>query len=384
MKGFGSFFAAFSLLAVAQASNVLDLTPKNFDKEILQSGKPALVEFFAPWCGHCKTLAPIYEQLADSFANQKDKITIAKVDADNHKSLGQRFGVKGFPTLKWFDGKSDQPIPYESKRDLESLQAFISEQMGVKPKAKKEAPSDVKTVTDSNFSEVVLDESKDVLVKFYAPWCGHCKALAPTWETLATNFKEESNVVVAKINCDSPSGKASAEKYGVSSYPTLKWFPKGSTVPVDYEYGRTEEHLTEFINDNAGTHRAVGGGLKETAGRVKALDEIVAKIAKGKEASFVKEVEDAVKGLEDKYASYYARVLAKVAKNADYVEKELNRLQGMITKNGLIPSKRDDLTIRQNILKQFYLHATPEVVTPEEQAEVEAEAKKEVPVKDEL
>lgn len=76
--------------------------------------------------------------------------------------------MKGFPTLKWFDGKSDQPIPYESKRDLESLQTFISEQMGVKPKVKKEAPSDVKTVTDSNFSEVVLDESKDVLVKFYA------------------------------------------------------------------------------------------------------------------------------------------------------------------------------------------------------------------------
>jgi protein disulfide-isomerase A6 len=50
MKGFGSFFAAFSLLAVAQASNVLDLTPKNFDKEILQSGKPALVEFFAVRC----------------------------------------------------------------------------------------------------------------------------------------------------------------------------------------------------------------------------------------------------------------------------------------------------------------------------------------------
>lgn len=76
--------------------------------------------------------------------------------------------MKGFPTLKWFDGKTDQPIPYESKRDLESLQAFVSENLGVKPKAKKEAPSDIKAVTDADFAAIVLDPTKDVLVEFYA------------------------------------------------------------------------------------------------------------------------------------------------------------------------------------------------------------------------
>ena len=51
-------------------------------------------------CGHCKSLAPVYEELAGSFEFAKDKVTIAKVDADAEKELGKRFGISGFPTLK--------------------------------------------------------------------------------------------------------------------------------------------------------------------------------------------------------------------------------------------------------------------------------------------
>lgn len=81
------------------ASAVLDLIPDNFDDVVLKSGKPALVEFFAPWCGHCKKLAPVYEELASSLDFAKDRISIAKVDADAEKDLGKRFGVQGFPTV---------------------------------------------------------------------------------------------------------------------------------------------------------------------------------------------------------------------------------------------------------------------------------------------
>lgn len=87
--------------ASAPASSVIDLTPKNFDEVVLKSGKPALVEFFAPWCGHCKNLAPVYEELATGFQSAAGKVSIAKVDADEHKSLGKRFGVTGFPTRCW-------------------------------------------------------------------------------------------------------------------------------------------------------------------------------------------------------------------------------------------------------------------------------------------
>ena len=91
--------AVLAITGASAASAVKDLLPNNFDDIVLNSGKPALVEFFAPWCGHCKTLAPIYEELASAFESQSDKVTIAKVDADAHKELGRKWGVQGFPTL---------------------------------------------------------------------------------------------------------------------------------------------------------------------------------------------------------------------------------------------------------------------------------------------
>lgn len=163
--------AALSVLGSNAASAVLDLLPTNFDEVVLKSGKPALVEFFAPWCGHCKNLAPIYEELGLAFEGQKDKVTIAKVDADAHKDLGQRFGVQGFPTLKWFDGKSDKPEEYNSGRDIDSLKMFIESKTGLKGKTKKAPKSEVEMLTDSNFKSTV-GKDKHVLVAFTAPWCG--------------------------------------------------------------------------------------------------------------------------------------------------------------------------------------------------------------------
>lgn len=151
-------------------SAVIDLIPDNFDKLVL-TGKPALVEFFAPWCGHCKTLAPVYEQLAQNFAFAKDQVIIAKVDADAEKSLGKRFGVQGFPTIKFFDGKSEKPEDYNGGRDLESLSEFISKKTGVKVKKARVAPSQVEMLTDTSFKSTIGGD-KDVLVAFTAPWCG--------------------------------------------------------------------------------------------------------------------------------------------------------------------------------------------------------------------
>lgn len=164
------------------SSAVLDLIPDNFDKVALKSGKPGLVEFFAPWCGHCKTLAPIYEELGQAFAHAGDKVHISKVDADEHKPLAKQFGVKGFPTLKWFDGKSDKPEDYSGGRDLESLTQFVTEKSGVKPKGiKKPGPSQVQMLTDSTFSETI-GKDKNVLVAFTAPWCGRMSfVVLPPW-----------------------------------------------------------------------------------------------------------------------------------------------------------------------------------------------------------
>merc|ERR1711990_173742 len=86
--------------------DVLVLNDKNFDDAIKQFDK-LLVEFYAPWCGHCKKLAPEYAAAAGIL---KDKnMHIAKVDATENNSLAERFEVRGFPTLYWFvDGQKSE------------------------------------------------------------------------------------------------------------------------------------------------------------------------------------------------------------------------------------------------------------------------------------
>jgi protein disulfide-isomerase A6 len=166
-----SFVLAGLVAAAAAKSAVLDLIPDNFDKVVLKSGKPTLVEFFAPWCGHCKNLAPVYEELGLAFEHAKDKVQIAKVDADSERDLGKRFNVQGFPTLKFFDGKSDKPVDYNGGRDLESLSSFITEKTGVRSKKQVAKPSSVVMLTDSTFKKHIGGD-KNVLVAFTAPWCG--------------------------------------------------------------------------------------------------------------------------------------------------------------------------------------------------------------------
>lgn len=165
-----SFVVASLVAIVAAKSAVLDLIPSNFDDVVLKSGKPTLVEFFAPWCGHCKSLAPIYEELAANFEYAKDKVQIAKVDADAQKSLSNRFNIQGFPTLKWFDGKSKEPEDYSGGRDLDSLSDFIFQKTGVRTKKKASAPQHVALLSDTNFKKTIGE--KHVLVAFTAPWCG--------------------------------------------------------------------------------------------------------------------------------------------------------------------------------------------------------------------
>lgn len=356
-----SFVLAGLATIVAAKSAVIDLIPSNFDDVVLKSGKPTLVEFFAPWCGHCKTLAPIYEELAQAFEFSKD-VQIAKVDADAEKELGKRFGVQGFPTLKWFDGKSNKPAEYNSGRDLESLTKFITEKTGIRAKKVLAPPSSVVMLTDSTFKKSIGGD-KNVLVAFTAPWCGHCKSLAPTWESLATTFANEPNVEIAKVDAEADNSKATANEYGVTSYPTIKFFPKGSTTPEEYSGGRGEEHLVQFLNEKAGTHRTVGGGLTGMAGTFEALDEIVAKYTGGTSISdAAAEVKKAAESLKEdaqyKYAEYYIRVFDKLSKSDNFAAKELARLEGILKKGGLAPTKVDELTSKTNILRKFIQKVT--------------------------
>ncbi|XP_063548953.1 protein disulfide-isomerase A6 homolog [Cydia strobilella] len=239
--------AAGSQALYDSSSDVVELTPSNFDRLVTNSEEVWIVEFYAPWCGHCKNLVPEYKKAAKAL---KGIIKVGAVDADQHKSLSSKYGVTGFPTIKIFTGSKH--TPYQGQRTAD---AFVD--AGIKA-AKERAydnlgkksggsgdKSDVITLTDSNFKELVLDSEDLWLVEFYAPWCGHCKNLEPHWAKAATELK--GKVKLGAL--DATVHQAMASRYQVQGYPTIKMFPSGkktSDSAEDYNGGRTSSDIVTW------------------------------------------------------------------------------------------------------------------------------------------
>jgi len=218
-----------------------------------------------------------------------------------------------------------------------------------------------------NFNDVVMNEDKDVLVSFTAPWCGHCKTLKPIFEKVAQAFKPESNCVLANFDADAAPNKPIASSYGVQSYPTLKFFAKGTSqkTPEDYTGNRSEQDLVKFMNEKCGTHRAVGGGLNDFAGRVGTLDSFAAELFSALPTSRAKIYEDATATAKSLGASgaYYLRVMQKVIDGSeDYVEKETKRLKSILEKRTSSPSKIDEIKTKLNVLAAFVKNKTEDAV----------------------
>lgn len=193
-----------------------------------------------------------------------------------------------------------------------------------------------------------------------------CKTLAPIWETVATDFVNDKNVVIAKVDAEGHNSKQITKSFNVESYPTILFFPAGKKEPVPYTAGRAEKDVLEFINAKAGTHRVVGGGLDVYSGTIAALDAIVGKFTGGSDlAEVTEEIKKEAESLKDTaqytYAQYYIRVFDKLSKSDTYAAKELARLDGILSKGGLAPSKRDELQSKTNVLRRFLEEAVEKV-----------------------
>jgi len=394
-----------AVLVTVQAEIELDggvmvLTTDNFESAIADNNV-VLVEFYAPWCGHCKKLEPEYVSAAKTLLEDGSPAKLAKVDATENKDLATKFGVKGYPTLKYF--KDGQPLEYTGGRTADTIVAWLNKKTGppalvldsaeaadevqaknkavvigffkdtesaeakeylsaassleeqdtakmifgtsisghfiifgsakdddheqrlhnarkvakdyrgklmfvsvttdeeehkrvldffgiwdtptfrianvqedfvkYKPEANDfseesirkfvelylagslvpdlktaDLPEDwdstpVKVLVGSNFNDVALDASKDVLVEFYAPWCGHCKKLAPIWDDLGAKFEDVADVVIAKMD----STLNEVKNIKVNGFPTIKLFRKETNEVVDYNGGRTLDDFIGFL-----------------------------------------------------------------------------------------------------------------------------------------
>ena len=101
-------------------SNATDMNDDNFDSEVLKSDKPVLIDFWAEWCGPCKVLGPVIDEVAEDYS---DRVKFVKLNIDNNPSNTQKFGIRGIPTLLLFKNgeKIDTSVGVLSKSELASF-----------------------------------------------------------------------------------------------------------------------------------------------------------------------------------------------------------------------------------------------------------------------
>jgi len=203
--------------------------------------------FYAPWCGHCKAMKPDFSAAATAL---KGKSLLAGMDVDQSHNTEVRtaYNISGFPTIYYFvEGKVK--YTYTGEKDKDGIVKWMKDPTPPKEPEKEaewsEEPGDVHHLEDSNF-ESFMAENPSVLVMFYAPWCGHCKAMKPDYSEAAKELKALG--LPGKIAAlDATKQKNISSTYEVSGYPTIKYFKDGAFAFE--KSARTKDEILEFMKD---------------------------------------------------------------------------------------------------------------------------------------
>lgn len=241
----------------ATAHDVLHLqTPKDFQRALKQS-LPLLVMFYAPWCGYCKRLKPVY---AEAATETKGKYVLAGMDVDRVENypLRKQFNITGFPTTIYFE-KGEQKFHYSGGHTKDDIINWLANPQPKKVESEdddsKESffPTDSENanyivhLNDSTFDGFLAENpQKPILAMFYAPWCGHCKNLKPELIQASIDLHEEqSDAVIAAI--DSTKSPILTKQYKVQGFPTMKFFRDGKYAFEIHE--RTSDKIVQFLKD---------------------------------------------------------------------------------------------------------------------------------------
>jgi len=215
--------APFTVSALyAEGSDVVMLRSDNFEELVMKDDAYWMVEFFAPWCGHCQSLAPEYEKAAKEL-KAGERAKLGAVDCDAEKELCSKYDVKGFPSLKGFGADNkEKPEEYNGARDQSGIVSFIKERLGVKgggedKLAKRLAYGDV-------YNFMHFDKTPKVILLTKG------EKSVPSWfTTIAVKYKEgkKRSIIFAYAKHEDDPGVA--RNFKVTEFPAMVYVQSEKT-----------------------------------------------------------------------------------------------------------------------------------------------------------
>jgi protein disulfide-isomerase A1 len=183
-----------------------------------------LIEFYAPWCGHCKKLTPEFEGAADVLSKNDPPVALAKVDATQEKTLAERFGIQGFPTLFWFKG--GEKAEYTGGRTKDTIVSWVMKKSG--------PPS--KLVTCDAAKEMADDAGTKFIIGYFGP---EDNVLYTEAHVPYANAEDKITFMHADSSC--------LEKFGLSGGPKIVFFRNFETKENEYTGGPDKDSLMNFV-----------------------------------------------------------------------------------------------------------------------------------------
>lgn len=226
-------FPSMTMAMYTKTSPVLQVDSKNYDTLIAKSNHTSIVEFYAPWCGHCQNLKPAYEKAAKSLTGLA-KVAAVNCDEESNKPLCGQMGVQGFPTLKIVrPGKKPGKPAVEDYQGARSAKAIVDAVVD-------KIPNHVKRLKDSDYAAWMAEEGPKAILFTDK---GTVSALL---KSVAIDFLGQ--VDVAQIRNKETEA---VEAFEIEQFPTLVLLPGGGKEPIEYDGELKKDAIVKFLSQVA-------------------------------------------------------------------------------------------------------------------------------------